>query len=237
MVPTDPKETVPPMHMKNSTVWSVFLSAVLTATLAGCGDGSGAKPDADAVAAAKAANTKMQTESFHSSGTTTAFAGGKQEMWSDPVQGLHVEVTGATLGDVYCKDGTAYTSADLFAAALRQRGQQVTVPAELRSAYVTTKAEGGCAMYFKIAETGRRAKGKDRTVAGRQAGAVQVGDGKTEDVYFIDDAEQRLLLLESRRDGRTSTTTYDSFGERFTISMPAAERTLTMDAFRYRVTK
>ncbi|WP_405705276.1 hypothetical protein OG264_01630 [Streptomyces xanthophaeus] len=77
-----------------------------------------------------------------------------------------MEVTGAGLGDIYCKDGTAYTSADLFAAALRQRGQQITVPEELRSAYVTTKAEGGCTMNFKIAETGRRAKGKDRTVGG-----------------------------------------------------------------------
>ncbi|MFE3580141.1 hypothetical protein [Streptomyces vinaceus] len=210
---------------------------MLTATLSGCGDGSPAKPDADAVAAAKAANTRMETESFHSSGTTTAFAGGKQEMWSDPVQGLHVEVTGGVLGAIYCKDGTAYTSADLFAAALRQRGQQITVPAELRSAYVTTKAEGGCATYFKIAETGHRVEGKDRTVAGKRTEAMEVGDGMTDDLYFIDDEEQRLLLLESKRDGKKSTTTYDSFGQKFTITIPASEQTLTVDAFRRRVTK
>ncbi|MFB6558298.1 hypothetical protein ACFCYH_05175 [Streptomyces sp. NPDC056400] len=106
----------------------------------------------------RAANTRMLNESFHSSGNTTAFPGAKQEMWSDPAQGLHLEVTGGVSGGIYCKNGISYTSADLFAGALRQRGQQVTVPADLRSAYVTTKAEQGCDMYYKIAETGRRTR-------------------------------------------------------------------------------
>ncbi|MCX4803278.1 hypothetical protein OG594_16745 [Streptomyces sp. NBC_01214] len=43
--------------------------------------------------------------------------------------------------------------------------------------------------------------------------------------------------LSSRVDGRTSATTYDSFGENFTITLPAAEKTLTMEAFRARVTR
>ncbi|KOY56052.1 hypothetical protein ADK59_21255 [Streptomyces sp. XY332] len=225
------------MFTKTGLARSIVLSAVLTATVAGCGDGAGKVPDADAVSLIKAANTRMLNESFHSAGNTTAFAGAKQEMWSDPAQGLHVEVTGGMSGDIYCKDGTSYTSADLFAGALRQRGQQVTVPAELRSYYVTTKAEQGCEMYYKIAETGRRTQGKDRAVDGRQAQAVEVAAGKTEDVYLIDKDQQRLLLLQSQRDGRTSTTTYDSFGEKFTITLPVAEKILTMEAFRSRVTK
>ncbi|MFD6182390.1 hypothetical protein [Streptomyces goshikiensis] len=179
----------------------------------------------------------MLHESFHSSGNTTAFAGAKQEMWSDPDQGLHVEVTGGTSGDIYCKDGTSYTSADLFAGALRQRGQQITVPAGLRSAYVTTKVEQGCDVYYKIAETGRRARDKDRAVDGKQAQAVEVTVGTSEDVYLIGKDQQRLLQLESQRDGRTSTTTYDGFGEKFTITLPAAEKVLTVEAFRSRATK
>ncbi|MER6203416.1 hypothetical protein ABT234_39375 [Streptomyces sp. NPDC001586] len=43
--------------------------------------------------------------------------------------------------------------------------------------------------------------------------------------------------MESQRDGRTSTTTYDGFGEKFTIALPAAAKILTMDAFRSQVTK
>ncbi|MEU2832515.1 hypothetical protein ABZ667_28280 [Streptomyces lavendulae] len=225
------------MFTKIGLARSIALAAVLTATVAGCGDGAGKAPDADAVSLVKAANTRMLNESFHSSGSTTAFAGAKQEMWSDPAQGLHVEVTGGVSGDIYCKDGTSYTSADLFAGALRQRGQQVTVPAELRSSYVTTKAEQGCDMYYKIAEAGHRTQGKDRAVGGRQAQAVEVTAGKSEDVYLIDKDRQRLLLLESQRDGRTSTTTYDGFGEKFTITLPVPEKILTMDAFRSQVTK
>lgn len=225
------------MFNKNGIALPLVLSAVLIAALAGCGDGAEKRSDANAVSLVKAANARMLNESFHSSGTTTAFAGGKQEMWSDPSQGLHLEVTGGVSGDVYCKNGTAYTSADLFAAALRQRGQQITVPAELRSAYVTTKADQGCDMYYKIAETGRRAEGKDRAVDGKQAQAVEVTAAQSKDVYFIDKDQQRLLLLESQRDGRTSATTYGSFGEKFTIILPAAEKTLTMEAFRARVTR
>ncbi|MGW0393424.1 hypothetical protein ACWDYJ_21500 [Streptomyces sp. NPDC003042] len=225
------------MFTKNHVARSIALSVMLTAALAGCGDGDGQTPDADAVALIKTANTQMQNESFHSTGTTTAFVGGKQETWSDPSQGLHVEVTGGVSGDIYCKDGTSYTSADLFAEALRQRGQQITVPPQLRSAYVTTTADPGCEMYYEIADTGRLTPDKDRTVDGKRATAVEVTAGKAKDVYFIENSRQRLLMLESLRDGRTSTTTYDSFGEKFTITLPAAEKTLTVDAFRSRVTK
>ncbi|MER7466576.1 hypothetical protein [Streptomyces sp. NPDC097981] len=215
---------------------SLALGAVLTAALTGCGDGGG-KPDGAAISLVRAANTHMENESFHAAGTTTAFAGGKQETWWDPALGLRMEVTGGASGTVFCKDGTSYTSADLLAAALRRRGQQITVPAALRSAYVTTRTDRGCSSYFTIAETGHRAADKDRKTGGTQASAVQVSAGAAEDVYLIGTDAQRLLLLESRRDGRTSSTAYDSFGEKFTtIAMPVPEKTITMDAFRAQVT-
>ncbi|MEV0414320.1 hypothetical protein AB0I68_26815 [Streptomyces sp. NPDC050448] len=218
----------------SSIARSLALGAVLAAALTGCGDGAG-KPDPAAVPLVEDANRHMQNESFHASGTTTAFAGGKQETWWDPAQGLHMEVTGGVSGDVYCKDGTSYTSADLFAAALRRRGQQITVPAALRSVYVTTKSEQGCPAYFTIAQTGSRAADKDRSIEGKQASAVEVAAGSAEDVYFIETGRRRLLLLESRRYGHTSSTVYDSFGEKFTISLPVTEKTMTLEAFRARI--
>ncbi|MEU3777607.1 hypothetical protein AB0F11_31305 [Streptomyces sp. NPDC032472] len=221
-------------HRGSATIRSLVLGAVLVAALAGCGGGAG-KPDPAAVSLIGDANRQMQKESFHSSGTTTAFAGARQETWWDPAQGLHIEVTGGVSGDVYCKDGTSYTSADLFAAALNRRGQQVTVPPELRSVYVTTKTEQGCASYFSIPVTGRHATNEDRSIGGRKASAVRVAGKGAEDLYFVEDGTRRLLLLEARRDGRTSSTVYDSFGAQNPITLPVAEKTMTLEAFRYRL--
>ncbi|MGK5547249.1 hypothetical protein ACSNOH_21310, partial [Streptomyces sp. URMC 127] len=45
----------------------------------------------------------------------------------------------------------------------------------------------------------------------------------------------RLVQLKSTRDGRTSTTTYDSFGENFTVTLPPKDKTMTMSEFRSRM--
>ncbi|MFJ3966307.1 hypothetical protein [Streptomyces sp. NPDC090036] len=174
----------------------------------------------------------MRGESFHGSGTTTAFVGATQETWWDPGHGLHMRVSGPVSGDVYCKDGTSYTSAPLFADALRQRGQSLTVPDRLANTYVTSTTVSDCDMYFRIPETVRPAPDHDRLVDGRQASAFETPAGSAQDVYFLEDGKLRLILVESTRAGRTSTTTYDSFGKGFSFEMPAAGKTMTVEQFR-----
>ncbi|TLQ43351.1 hypothetical protein [Streptomyces marianii] len=184
----------------------------------------------------KSANTAMRETTFHSSGTTTAFGGGKQEMWSDPEQGFRLEASGGgTSGEMYCKDGTTYTSAPLFADALKQRGQQITVPDALTDVFVTTESGQGCDVYYTISETAELAPEKDRKLDGKQTTAVRVSAGAAEDTYFIENGASHLLLLESSRDGRTSTTTYDSFGDKFPITLPPKEKTMSMPEFRSQV--
>ncbi|WP_158708576.1 hypothetical protein [Streptomyces sp. NRRL S-244] len=221
---------------RNAAARAVVLAGVLVVGAVGCGSDAGQKPDPEAVALVRAANAQMERESFRSTGSTTAFPGAKQETWSDPAQGLHMEVTGGALGTVYCKDGTSYTSAGLFAEALRRRGKEITVPPRLQGMYVTTKADGGCAVYYRIAETAHRVPGRDGSVDGKRVSAVEVAEGGSKDVYSIEDATKRLLKLESRREGgEVSTTAYDSFGQSVTITLPVAEKVMPLDAFRYQV--
>ncbi|WP_143608511.1 hypothetical protein [Streptomyces sp. CB03234] len=183
------------------------------------------------------ANTTMNTTSFHATGTTTAFSGGKQEIWSDPDKGFHLRATGeGSTGDLYCKDGTTYTSAPLLADMLKQRGQAITVPDRLKDVYVTTETGQGCDTYYKISESGQHTPAKDRNIGGRPTMAIQVFSGNASDTYFIEKGTSRLLVLESFRDGRTSTTTYDSFGDKFTMDLPAKDRTMPLDEFRTQVT-
>ncbi|WCD90341.1 hypothetical protein KPP03845_106769 [Streptomyces xanthophaeus] len=179
-----------------------------------------------------ATNAKMSKESFHASGTTTAFRGATQETWWDPQHGLHMRVTGTVSGDVYCKDGTSYTSAPLFAAALRQRGQSVTVPNRRADTYVTSTTTSGCDMYYRIPEVVRAAPDRDRLVNGRRASAFETPAGSTQGVYFLEDGQLRLILVESTRSGRTSTTSYDSFGKPSSFEMPVAGRTMSVEQFR-----
>lgn len=239
--------------MRTSTILarpSVALAALSVLFLAGCAGQSEhhnnaplgtdtALPGSEAAPAGptpdflvKATNTRMLGQSFHTAGTTTAFPGATQETWSDPHQGLHMKVTGTVSGDVYCKDGTSYTSAPLFAAALRQRGQSLTVPHRLENTYVTTKTVTDCDMYYRIPETAQAAPERDRLVHGTHASAFATPAGSTQDVYFVQDGHLRLLLVESTRDGRTSSTTYDSYGKTFSITMPPAGRSMTIDQFR-----
>ncbi|MFF4583656.1 hypothetical protein [Streptomyces sp. NPDC001389] len=180
----------------------------------------------------EATNSSMRGRTFHASGTTTAFPGATQETWSDPRQGLHMKVTGPVSGDVYCKGTTSYTSAPLLAASLRQRGQSITLPDRLADTYVTSTTASGCDMYYRIPDTARAAPAQDRLLDGKQTSAFETPAGSTQDVYFLEDGNLRLAQVESSRDGRTSTTTYDSYGESFTIEMPAAAKTMSMEQFR-----
>ncbi|MEU7021273.1 hypothetical protein ABZ990_11545 [Streptomyces sp. NPDC046203] len=192
------------------------------------GPGSASSTEPDSMITST--NSHMMRESWHASGDTTAFSGARQEMWSDPADGFHMRVTGSQPGDVYCDKGTSYTSAPLFAAALNERGQSIKVPDYLKDRYVSTVLNSGCEIYYLIPEFVQRAKDKDRTVGGQDAEAYEGGNGQTQDVYYI--GGLNILRLDSTRDGRTSTTTYDSFGKSFSITMPPASKVMTVSEFR-----
>ncbi|MFJ9825295.1 hypothetical protein ACIRSU_13130 [Streptomyces sp. NPDC101160] len=220
--------------------WGVCAAAAVVATaLTGCG-------------AVGDANDAMRSSSFHSSGGTTAFAGGWQEMWWNPDQGLRVKATwvGGS-GEMYCKDGTTYTGAALLARALGEKGERVTVPDRLAGTYVTSELPDGadCDTYFRIPDQAERASERDRTLHGRGTEAFTVeaaadasdtasgtSSDTSSDTYYVESDTSRLVLLESTRNGRHSTTTYDSFGGEFTITLPAAERTMPLEEFRSQVT-
>jgi hypothetical protein len=185
------------------------------------------------------ANSALVSESFHSSGTSTAFPGAKQEMWWEPAGGLRLRVTGSVSGDMYCDGGTSYTSAPLFAASLTSRGQSVTVPGRLEDTYVSTVLDTGCEVFFSIPATAKPAPDKDRSIDGRKSLAYEASGGGTQDVYYLPDlssaptGEVRLgpLRLESTRSGRTSVTTYD-YGTSFSITMPPDSKVMTVEEFR-----
>ncbi|MFC0599729.1 hypothetical protein [Streptomyces palmae] len=196
-----------------------------------------ATPDSPVAERIKAVNEGMRGTSFHASGTTTALGGGRQDMWSDPEQGFHMRMRGKDFThEIYCKNGTTYMSSAMLADTLKQRGQRIEVPDRLADTYVTSETNDGCDVFYRIADTGKPAPDKDRKVAGKQTTAIAVSDGTTSDTYFLQNGAPRLLRMDSTRDGRTSTTTYDSFGKKFTITVPPSDKTMPMDEFRRRVT-
>ncbi|MFI1798709.1 hypothetical protein ACH427_15350 [Streptomyces sp. NPDC020379] len=189
----------------------------------------------------KSTNLLMRNTSFHASGTTTTLGGGSLEMWSDPGQGLRLKATSSKSGqsgEMFCKEGATYTSAPLFADSLRQSGQNITLPPALTDVYVLgTPGQQGCSSFYAIAETAQRAPDQDGSVNGTKTHAVVAAAGPTSDVYQIAAEDKSYLLqLRSTRDGRTSTTTYDSFGDTFSITMPSDDKTMSMNEFRRRVT-
>ncbi|MFC8267320.1 hypothetical protein ACFUIZ_16565 [Streptomyces cinereoruber] len=204
-------------------------AVVAAAALTGCG--AGGDPSVEK------ANDLLRTTSFHSSGGTTAFAGGSQELWWDPEQGLRMKAAwNGGSGEMYCKDGETYTGATLLADALKQKGEDVTVPAGMSDVFVTSRTPGGCETYFRIPDAAERAPASDRTTArGVRTEAFGVSAGTASDMYYVDGDTSRLVELMSYRDGRFSTTEYDSYGEKFSISMPPDGRRMSMDEFRRRV--
>ncbi|MEU8521160.1 hypothetical protein [Streptomyces sp. NBC_01216] len=182
------------------------------------------------------ANDELRSTSFHGRGSTTALGGGSQEIWSDPDQGLRIKASGASAtGEMYCKDGKTYTSAPMFADALKQRGQAIDLPERLADVFVTTETGQGCDVYFVISDSAEHAPESDKTFDGRRTTAFSVSSGAATDTYYLESESSRLVRLEAERDGRTSTTRYDSFGEKFTITMPDEDKTMPMDDFRREV--
>ncbi|MEU3351353.1 hypothetical protein [Streptomyces sp. NPDC037389] len=191
----------------------------------------------------KAASTNllMRNTSFHASGTTTAFEGSRTEMWSVPGQGLHIHTTNSQTGkngDIFCKDGATYTSAPLFADSLKQSGTaSITVPPDLTDVYVKSEMPQGCASMYSIPENAKLTPEQDSSVNGAKSYGLTASNALTSDVYQVA-AEGRsyLLQLGSTRDGRSSITTYDSFGEKFTVTLPPMDKTMPLKDFRNRVT-
>ncbi len=221
-----------------SALRSFAVFALAAGLVAGCGQGADAPADdgakGTAAETAERVNETMRKTSFHASGTTTAFVGAEQETWWNPEQGLRMKTTGGGVsGEMYCKDGTSYISAPLFASMLEERGQYVTVPDRLADVFVTTGSGQDCDAYFAISDAAEFLPEEDTTVGGKAAKALKVYAGTASDTYFVEDGDTaRLLRLDSLRNGRRSSTTYDSFGDAFSIAMPPTEKTMSMDAFR-----
>ncbi|WP_406411338.1 hypothetical protein OG923_21455 [Streptomyces halstedii] len=231
------------------------LAALLLAGAVACGDSSDAgtstaessassspAPADDAAGGSAAArveavNETMRTTTFSAIGTSTAYDGALQNMTWNPRQGLHIRISGTIGGSMYCQDGVTYISSNLFAESLKQQGQEITVPADLDDVYVTTKSGEGCDAYFALSPTGRFSPSDDAEVNGTPARAVKVSaSASATDTYYVSAKEPAYLLkLESTRDGRTSSTTYVDFGKETTVTLPSADKTLTMDAFRARI--
>ncbi|AXE23764.1 hypothetical protein C0216_10085 [Streptomyces globosus] len=213
------------MRRRARSTAATALAVLAALALTGCGS-----PDGTSV---EKANDQLRSTSFHSSGTTTAFAGGGQEAWWDPKQGFHLRATwpGGS-GDMFCKDGKTYTSTALLANSLKDRGQWITVPKELTDSFVTSETDGGCERFFEIPEAAEHDPDADRTSQGRQARAYTAAAGGARDTYYLESGTSRLLELASTRDGQSSTTQYDSYGEKFPITIPSNANTLSMDEFR-----
>ncbi|KUJ39637.1 hypothetical protein ACZ90_69185 [Streptomyces albus subsp. albus] len=240
-----------PTRTTGKTLPALLVAGVLALTATGCGgdddsaddpepsytpSSAPATPDSPVEKRIKDVNEGMRHTSFHASGTTTALGGGTQDMWSDPKQGFHMRMRGKKAShEIYCKDGTTYMSTAMLAETLKQRGQRINVPDRLADFYVTSETGDGCDVFYRISETGKRAYDDDRKVAGKQTTAIAASDGTTSDTYFLQNGAPRLLRMESTREGRTSTTTYDSFGEKFTVKMPPSDKTMPMDEFRKQV--
>ncbi|OEV02874.1 hypothetical protein AN216_15875 [Streptomyces oceani] len=186
----------------------------------------------------KKANKAMAETSFRASGSTTAFPGARQVMRWDPEQGMHMKVEGDEGDEVreaYCKEGTSYISTSLLAASVSKQGQKVTIPDELGSSFVEQQGQG-CEMYFKVPDSAKRAPGKDTTVDGEKTKAVTVKGGKSADVYRIAASGQaRVLQMESKRNGQSSKSTYEGFGESYDITLPPEDQRISMEEFQKQV--
>ncbi|MEV3931649.1 hypothetical protein [Streptomyces sp. NPDC053728] len=229
------------------------LAALLLAGAVACSDNSGedaatspSSPassvadeavDGSAAERIEAVNETMRTTTFSAIGTSTAYDGALQNMTWNPQQGLHIRISGTIGGNMYCQDGVTYISSNLLAANLKQQGQEITVPAELDDVYVTTKSGEGCDSFFALSPTGRYDPSGDATVNGSPARAVKVSaSASATDTYYVSAKDPAYLLkLKSTRDGRTSSTTYVDFGKEMTVTLPSADKTMTMEAFRARI--
>ncbi|MFE5333380.1 hypothetical protein ACFRCG_44040 [Embleya sp. NPDC056575] len=185
-------------------------------------------------------NTAMGTTTFHAKGSTTAVAGGTQEIWSDPQQGMHIVITiGGTerAGEMFCHGTDLYLSTDLAVESLRKAGGAAyDVPADLKQSFVRGPARDGCGMFYEVASSAKEDRKLATTIAGVPATAMVARQATTTDTYFIAKDKPYVLRLDSNRAGHVSTTTYDSFGAPVSIRLPTEDRIVSMDDFRTRAT-
>ncbi|WP_431784719.1 hypothetical protein [Streptomyces chumphonensis] len=224
---------------------SLALTAALLAALTACGGSQDPTPDdagptgGDPASQAliEKVNEAMRTTTFHSSGTTTAFAEGDQETTWDPDKGLRTVASGTYTGEMYCKDGVNYLSSGLLAASLGQSGRQLDVPEALADKFVYTDTGQQCTAMFSIDPSGRLTPDKDTEVDGRPTKAVTVEGAGGSDVYQVAaSGTPYILQLVSDRGGRTSTTTFDAFGEPTDITMPPDSLLVPLEDFQKQAT-
>lgn len=211
------------------------LALGLAATGCGSSDDGGA---GDGIV--KRANQAMAATSFHGKGSTTAVAGGTQEIWSDPRQGFRARITIGTdepFGEILCRDKEMFMSAKLALEPMRRTsGSGLDVPADLTSSFVRIPATEGCASFYAIPASGRTDKKLAQDVAGIATTAVTATGGSTTDTYFVAATNKPYILrMDSNRAGHVSSTTYDSFGAPVSITMPTPDKIVSMDDFRARV--
>lgn len=232
---------------KPTVIRSVVITTIFIAGVAGCSEkGTTTAPGSSASATASSAqdiigraNAAMQKTTFHSTGTTTSFNDRTVETWWDPAQGMHTKITSrsAESQETFCKDGTNYLSTAMLADSLRQSGKaSITIPSDLTKTYITMNSGQGCDSNYKIPDIGTLAPDKNTTIRGTKTTAVVANSGPTQDVYQVAaQGTPYILRLDSTRDGRTSTTVYDSFGAAVSIALPPADRTMSLEDFKRRV--
>ncbi|MFR9800245.1 hypothetical protein ACL02U_30760 [Streptomyces sp. MS06] len=244
------------MYRAPLTLRVATAALLLGATAVGCGSGTGRDDTAHGLTTVTPApddptgpatdgrsaeqlieqtNDTMQSLAFSGVGSTTSFDGGVTLLAWNPERGLHMSysATADDRQDMYCKDGLLYTSAPLLARSLRAQGVRITVPDRLRDVYVTKQTDDDCTVYFLIPPIGTLAPGKDTTIDGKRARAIEVRTSGTFSTYYVSaDDPARILKLKSVRNGRTSSTTYSDFGRKQDFTLPDPDRTLTMKQFR-----
>ncbi|MCX2967577.1 MULTISPECIES: hypothetical protein [Streptomyces] len=214
------------------------LSVALLVALGACGTSEGTAERSEGAdpktrELIEKANAAMEETTFHSTGTTTAFADATQETTYDPDKGLRTVASGAVSGEMYCKDGRNYLSAELLAASLEQTGQAVDVPDELADVFVYADTGQECSALFTIADTGRLAPEKDTEVNGTPTTAIEVtGEGSSDTYYVAASGTPYLLRLDAARGDQESTTTFGEFGEPTDVTLPEESRTMPLEEFR-----
>lgn len=223
-------------------------TAILLAACGGQDEQSGGQDKADGEASAsdspepKSAtklatktNEAMAATSFHAKGSSTAFEDARQEIWSDPDKGMRLRITAPDVAtsEIYCKDSTLYNSPQLLVAQLKQRGEDVTLPADMKDKFVQSSVPGGCDKLYAILPGATLDPELDDSVDGTPTTAIVSKSQGNTDVYQVSKKGDPLMLrMDSTHDDRKSTTVYDSYGEKMNITIPAKNVVVDMDTFQ-----
>ncbi|MBW1599610.1 hypothetical protein [Streptomyces sp. JJ38] len=227
------------LHIRRAPT-ALALATALALGLSGCGgsgddtsDKASSGSDAASQELIKKVNEAMKTTSFHSSGTTTAFADGTQETTWDPAKGLRTVVSGNVSGEMYCKEGVNYLEAGLVVESLKRSGQKADVPASLADSFVYTDTEQECTLLFTIAESGRLTPEKDGEVGGKATRAITVEGNGGSDVYHVAaSGTPYILRLDAVRGESKSSTTFEAFGKPTDVTMPPDSKLVALEEFQ-----